>query len=287
MSRKWFRESHRHSLAAKGIKTGRKVSLPRSKWPSKTFWVDLNRYDAYEFGTRLKLVEKEVPGKIGYGKGERPPEVSVTSHLTDEEYEQVRPLLAGVDEPRHIKTGRKNVQKQREKDGILDLAKFPELWEKVVKEIGTGRRYPDAFETWYKQWLKSGGFEKADEIILRMKEEEEVKTLEEGERRLRKMLFIQWQLEKGIKVGRKKLTRMFSRGLPQRAVRDVLARKLLEEEGIEDGYALATHMVQQGVKLGKEDKDELVVELMEQYRIGGFKLSKGQAGKIAEKWIRK
>lgn len=56
-------------------------------------------------------------------------------------------------------------------------------------------RYPDAFEQWYKRWLESGGYEKADEIILNMKEEEEIKTLAEGERRLRKMLYIQWIAE--------------------------------------------------------------------------------------------
>lgn len=80
---------------------------------------------------------------------------------------------------------------------------------------------------------------------------------------------------------------MFARGNPQRAVRDVLARKLEDEPGITNPYALATDIVKRGVKLGPGDKSELVAELLEQYHMDGIKLTKARAEWIAEKWVRK
>lgn len=79
---------------------------------------------------------------------------------------------------------------------------------------------------------------------------------------------------------------MFARGSPQRAVRDVLARKLEDEPGIEDAYALATHMVKQKRRLDPKYKPELVAELLEQYGMAGIKLTKKRAEQIAETWIR-
>jgi len=55
-------------------------------------------------------------------------------------------------------------------------------------------RYPKAFETWYTQQVRTRGAE-FDTIIIRMRDNREVKTLLEGERRLRKMLYVEWLLD--------------------------------------------------------------------------------------------
>ena len=55
-------------------------------------------------------------------------------------------------------------------------------------------RYPKAFEIWYRGQVQMRGQE-FDDIIIRMRDQKEVKTLAEGERHLRKMLFMEWKLE--------------------------------------------------------------------------------------------
>ena len=54
-------------------------------------------------------------------------------------------------------------------------------------------RYPKEFEKWYREQVQTRG-EEFDSIILRMREQREVKDLAEGERRLRNMLFLEWLL---------------------------------------------------------------------------------------------
>lgn len=57
-------------------------------------------------------------------------------------------------------------------------------------------RYPKAFETWYRAQVQTRGVE-FDAIIIQARDNREVKTLAEGEARLRKMLFIEWSLATG------------------------------------------------------------------------------------------
>lgn len=54
--------------------------------------------------------------------------------------------------------------------------------------------YPKAFEDWYAAWLKDGHYGEADTLIMGMREAREVKTLEQGEARLRRMLFFAWKM---------------------------------------------------------------------------------------------
>lgn len=54
-------------------------------------------------------------------------------------------------------------------------------------------RYTKAFEQWYAVQVRTRGPE-FDAIIIRMRDNREVKTLLEGERRLRKMLYLDFTL---------------------------------------------------------------------------------------------
>ena len=54
-------------------------------------------------------------------------------------------------------------------------------------------RYPNAFEVWYKEQVKVRS-EELDTIIIHMRDSKAVKDLAEGERRLRKMLYLEWKL---------------------------------------------------------------------------------------------
>ena len=67
------------------------ITASISKKPSILKDIDLNKFELWEWGTRLKIVEKGIdPFR----------QVSATKHLTDEEYKQIKPYLTGVDEPR-------------------------------------------------------------------------------------------------------------------------------------------------------------------------------------------
>lgn len=59
----------------------------------------------------------------------------------------------------------------------------------------------------------------------------------------------------------------FHRGTPQRAARDVLAKKLKQKQGISDPYGLATHLIKKGVKMADgTTRDELAQEILLQFK---------------------
>lgn len=72
----------------------RKLSeLTAKKKAEKILRIDLDKYDAYEWGTRVKLIEKQA------AKGEMK-DVLATGHLSDEDYNKVKPFIKGVQQPR-------------------------------------------------------------------------------------------------------------------------------------------------------------------------------------------
>lgn len=63
------------------------------KEAEKVLRIDLDKYYAYEWGTRVKLIAKQA------AKGEMK-DVLATGHLSDEEYKKVKPFIKGVQQPR-------------------------------------------------------------------------------------------------------------------------------------------------------------------------------------------
>ena len=62
--------------------------------------LDLNRFEIIEFGTRVKIIENEILGEVDYSGIVRLPEVMVSKHLTDKEYQQIKPFITNIDDPR-------------------------------------------------------------------------------------------------------------------------------------------------------------------------------------------
>jgi len=58
-------------------------------------------------------------------------------------------------------------------------------------------RYPNAFEDWYKKQVKEKSNE-FDEMIIKWRDSGDVDSLANGERQLRKMLYIEWKIDTGV-----------------------------------------------------------------------------------------
>ncbi len=82
----------------------------------------------------------------------------------------------------------------------------------------------------------------------------------------------------------------FHRGSPQRAARDVLAKKLKKKPGISDPYGLATSMIKKGVKMADgETREELAKEIRSTFAAVNppIRLTQRQSFFLASQFIEK
>jgi len=135
--------------------------------------IDLSKYDLYEWGTRIKIVEKDESVIKRFGRLDPlVRDVQASKHLTDEEYQQIKPFLTGVDEPRLVANPEVTASIPKELEFLAQEARkyksVGEFFEKVIKkydDFAPEYRNP-IIEYWRKTVMKPLEHEAYEKDIL-------------------------------------------------------------------------------------------------------------------------